>query len=95
MSAENPFKPNSFDDSPEARRAAVEKVDRDIQNRIAETGTWRTKHGQERHDLSVKQTQELETYPQGKEADEMFHRHRNEMIELWERQEKEKKEQGN
>lgn len=93
MSAENPFKSRPQDsDTVEDHNKAVKKVEEDIARRIAETGTWRSKHGEEVHQLAMKQLKELETYPQGQEAYEMYERHLNERLDLHGRQQREKKE---
>lgn len=91
MSAENPFKSSPQDnDSIEDRNKAVKKVEDDISRRIAETGTWRSKHGEEWHQLSMSQAKELSTYPQGQELQEMLTRHHNERLDLHEQQQEKK-----
>jgi thiamine kinase-like enzyme len=89
MSAENPLK-QSLQDIEKSNRS-VKKFDEDIAKRIAETGTWRSRHGEERHQLFTKQLDER-TGLKGKEREDVEERHLNELVDLHKRQQKEKEE---
>jgi hypothetical protein len=77
MSAENPFNARSLDRSEQ------------IPDKIDETGAERS-HAREMHDLEMQHLNEVLTYPQGNEGDQMFKRHREEKIALWKRQKEER-----
>lgn len=42
----------------------------------------------------MRQLEELKEYPRGEEADEMYDRHLNEILDLHKRQKREKEEEG-
>jgi hypothetical protein len=89
MSEENPLKLQSAEDNDDWANW-VKAFEERINKRIAETGTWLSKYGVEREQLEKRLTEEMSTYPQGKDTEAMYNRYADGLLDIYQREQWEK-----